>query len=571
MILATALAVVAVLLAVSGGFRVTVGGLRLSARSPWPSALAALVALAGWYVLARKGSGVASDVEHAWLLINRRASTMTLAIAILSGAVAALQGTFAAAGADASGYLSEAQLFASGRLFFHDTLASIVGGWQTGLTAPLGWRPAAIEGLQSPTYPPGLPLLMAIPHLAGGSVAACCVVIVSAAIAVWSTGRVAMHLAGGAAGIVAAVTLATTPVFLFQSVQPMSDVPVTAAWMSCWLMLVRPGSGIRAPGSVFIAGVACAVAALIRPNLAPLALVPLVFAGRRIRDAVAFALPVAAAGALLLWLQWRWYGSPLRSGYGTAGELFTLGNSGANVSFYLQWLVATSPVMLLGVVGLGLARAERLAWSLATFAALVVAAYLAYAVFQDWSYLRFLLPALAIGSVFVGVAVAKMSGGIPATARAVVLVAAGVAIAAAGIANARALDAFDLDEHHRRIVQLGERLDGVMAADAAIVAGEQSGSMRYYTGRAIIRWEAASPEDLARALAAVTAAGRPAWIVLDAWEVGLFRTKFAQVPAASLDWPPAFVAGTTHRTSTWQLSDRDRFMRGENTPTVRLP
>ena len=43
--------------------------------------------------------------------------------------------------------------------------------------------------------------------------------------AVWATGM----LAGGAAGVVAATLLAFTPVFLYQSIQPMSDVPVTAA------------------------------------------------------------------------------------------------------------------------------------------------------------------------------------------------------------------------------------------------------------------------------------------------------------------------------------------------------
>ncbi len=41
------------------------------------------------------------------------------------------------------------------------------------MTTPLGWRPIDwtdiyYPGAQAPTYPPGLPLLMAIPHALGG-------------------------------------------------------------------------------------------------------------------------------------------------------------------------------------------------------------------------------------------------------------------------------------------------------------------------------------------------------------------------------------------------------------------
>jgi hypothetical protein len=576
-----------VLLAVSGGFRVTVGGLRLSARSPLPASVAAGAVLAAWYFLARKSNSVSRDLEDAWRFLDGRASIITVIAGIASAVVAASYATFAAAGADASGYLSEAELFTSGRLFHRDTLASIVGGWQTGLTSPLGWRPAPLEGFQSPTYAPGLPLLMAIPHWAGGPVAACWVVVASAAIAVWSTGMVALRLAGGVAAIVGAVVLAVSPVFIYQSVQPMSDVPVTAAWMLCWWLIgwidkpkgLSPPAGLSlhtAPrgdtplGVSFLAGVACAIAVLIRPNLAPLAVVPLVFVTRRVRDAVAFALPVAIAGLALLWLQWQWYGSPLRSGYGTAGELFALANIGPNAMFYLGWLVSTAPIMFLAIIGVWLIRRDRLTWALAAFAALVVAAYLVYAVFEDWSYLRFLLPALAVGSVLVGVAVDRMIAGIPVAARAAVALGSILAIAATGIANARALDAFSLEGQHHRIGQLGGHLNGALPENAVIVAGEQSGSMRYYTSRPIVRWDAATPGDLTRALAALEAADRPVWFVLDAWEEEPFRARFMRVPAGSLDWPPAVTAGTTHRTNAWQLSDRQRFMRGESVPPVRL-
>ena len=87
--------------------------------------------------------------------------------------------------------------------------------------------------------------------------------------------------------------------------------------------------------------------------------------------------------------------------------------------------------------------------------------------------------------------------------------------------------------------------------------------MRYYTDRPILRWEAATPEALAAAIRRSNDAAVPSYIVLDAWENEPFRAKFAALPAVSLDWPPVFEAGTSHRTRVWQLSDRERFLRGE--------
>ena len=67
-------------------------------------------------------------------------------------------------------------------------------------------------------------------------------------IAVIATGLLASQLAGSIAGMIAATFLAFTPVFLYQSIQPMSDVPVTAAWMMCFLLRLsraRSLTGLR--------------------------------------------------------------------------------------------------------------------------------------------------------------------------------------------------------------------------------------------------------------------------------------------------------------------------------------
>jgi hypothetical protein len=554
--LAAALVAVAVILAASGGFRTTVGGLRISARSPLPIVVLALLNASMWYSAARRQHAVATDLEAIWVGIERRPARIVVAVAVTIAVLATVYSTRSAAGADASGYLSEAASLSAGRLFHDDDLSSLTRGHDPFLTSPLGWRPAPAEGRQSPTYPPGLPLVMAVPHAIAGISGATAIVTGSAALAVWATATVAMQLGGGAAGVIAALMLAFTPVFIHQSVQPMSDVPVTAAWMLCFLLLRRSSAW---------AGVACALAVLIRPNLAPLAMVPLVLAANR----VAFAAPVAMAGAALASLQWAWYGSPWRSGYGSADQLFALSNAGANASRYAGWVIATAPLMLLSVLGVSRAVRSRFARGLLTFAALVVSAYLIYAVFDDWSYLRFLLPALAVLAIVGAIGMEAMITRAPVELRAVILFGVSLAVVGDGIVIARSKETFRLSTQLQRVEHVGDWIRANVEPEAVLLAGEQSGSMRYYTRRSILRWEAASPDALTSAIATLQQAGRPIYIVLDAWENERFRAKLGSVAAVALDWPPALEAGSSHRTRVWRLSDRARFLSGETLDITR--
>ncbi len=282
-----------------------------------------------------------------------------------------------------------------------------------------------------------------------------------------------------------------------------------------------------------------------------------------------FVLPVAIAGFFLAWLQWHWYGSPLRSGYGTVEQLYSFSSVGPNASRYATWLLSTSPVLLLALVGVSIRRSAE-TWALAAFAVLNLAAYLAYFVFDQWPYLRFVLPAIAIASVFTGVALAALVDRVAVPARAVVFLVAALVIAAAGLWRARALDAFRLSDAQRRVVQIDRYLESALPERAVIVAGEQSGAVRFDTGHPIVRWEAASRDDLVSVLKVLDADRRPVWILLDAWEEPFVRAKFGGIELAALDWPPAVDAGDTHRTRAWNLSDRARFLKGERVVTDRL-
>ena len=534
-------------------------------RSPLPIAILAVINLAIWFVSARKENAVSRDLEAMWDSFQRH-SKFVIGIALVSTIVAAVFSTRSAAGADASGYLSQAAAWTdSGLPPLHvELIAQDLPEFDEWTMTPLGWRPEDwtdmhIPGVQVPTYPPGLPLLMAIPHALGGIDGAVAVVVLSTAIAVIATGLLASQLGGSVAGVIAAVLLAFTPVFLYQSIQPMSDVPVTAAWMMCFLFSYQKRS--------FWSGVACALAVLIRPNLAPLAIVPLVIAQHRI----AFASPVAVAGLFLAVVQSLWYGSPLRSGYGTAEELFALSNVAPNASRYVTWLVATAPVLFLSVFGFIRLKRDRMTQALFAFVVLVIGSYLVYAVFDDWSYLRFLLPAMAVLAIFAAVALAAWIERWPIAWRAPILFALLLGVTAHALFTARSHDTFKLADQLRRVSRVAAFMDGGVPFDAVILAGEQSGSMRYYTHRSILRWEAATPEALTSALTMLERRAGPVYVVLDAWENEPFRKKFSTVPAVSLDWPPVLEAGTSHRTTLWRLSDRERFLRGEPLNLIRLP
>jgi hypothetical protein len=316
-----------------------------------------------------------------------------------------------------------------------------------------------------------------------------------------------------------------------------------------------------------LAGIACAIACLIRPNLAPLALVPFFVAKSRWQ----FAVPVVIAGTFLAILQWSWYGSPLRSGYGSTDELFALANVIPNAGRYANWLLATAPVLLLAPFAFMRLKRDSHARALMAFALLVVGAYLVYAVFDQWSYLRFLLPAMAVLALFAGIELAAWIERWPVAVRFPVFFVLMLGIVAHSLIVARSLDVFKLRDQVRRVEQVAEAIDRTAPPTAVIIAGEQSGAMRYYTRRSILRWEAATPETLPKAIAALLKAERPIYIVLDAWEEELFRARFPDVGPAELDWPPMLDAGSSVRTRVWNLADRFRFQIGQRINTVRIP
>ncbi|MBA2354859.1 MAG: hypothetical protein H0V80_09350 [Acidobacteria bacterium] len=391
---------------------------------------------------------------------------------------------------------------------------------------------------------------------------------------------VAARAAGSVAAAVAVVTLASTPVFLFQALQPMSDVPALAAWLLA-LALAGGRSGLHLAASA-----TCVVLAiLIRPNLAPLIVAvlaechaasraPASGAERHWRLAVlacAGGVAVGVVGALQWWL----YGSPLQSGYGRATELFAIGHVPANLTLYRQWLfesVAWPALLLLAAGALTLLarlRADRRPLPLVLLLTVTIGIYLVYQPFDSWTYLRFVLPALAALAVGTGWALATASARLPVAVRVPAFVVVVTAIAIPNLQRARALDVFAVREREARYELAGTFVRDALPAPV-VLAGQHSTSAAYYSGRPVLRADLLDAPTFARVVTWAHGAGRSLAFVLDDQEAADLRRRLPGIDDAALDWPPRAEIGRPVTTRVWLSGDRDGHRAGRRIPTTRL-
>jgi len=562
---ATIALVILVIVIITGGFLIQLGPFRLSAHT-WRGPL--VIAVAAVAAAARFGRRILTDASEAgWSFLGDHATAFAIVLAAATAGIGVGYGTYSAGSADASGYISEAALMASAESSSDEPLARAVT-WHDATTsmAPLGYRSGASPGALVPTYPAGLPLAMTPFWLAGGEFAAYLVVPLLGGLAVLATYLVGARLHSRHAGLAAAAMLATSPIVLFQIVQPMSDVPATAWWTIALLFALSP-----LPHAPLAAGGAAGLAILTRPNLLPLAAVIAVAAGnvshlRRAPRLTAFLAGITPAVGAQFLMQWRLYGSPLTSGYGAAGDLYSFASIAPNArSYALRLIQGEAPALLLTATVLVVLALVRRPWdnapslkpalTLVVFASvIVVASYLPYAVFAEWSYLRFLLPAFPLLFVLVGgLSVAALIR-LPAPARAALFLCALTVVGSFNVVRAREEQAFNMRRYESRYRFAGRYLASALPPEAVIVAVQESGSARYYTGRPIIRWDWL--DDLDAAIATLRAMGRHPVLLIEDWERPDLLKKHVRSINARLDWRPRAEFGEETRVFLYDPLDR---------------
>ena len=579
----------------TGGISLPLGGVRLSAHSPVVSLIVA-IAFTLVVALARKEPRRAA-LAWWWEAIERRG---TLAAAVLAAAAVAIGihwGTFVAGGSDSYCYLNQAELFARGQVHDFEALgADPAWPGRPGAFIPAGHSPVPSRpGAMAPICPAGYPMLLAAAELAVGRQAMFWVTPLMGGLLVWLTFLLGRTLSGGAAGLLASVLVVSSPIFIYQVVQPMNDVPAAALWCAVLVVACREDAN---PGRrALLCGLLSGAALTVRPNLLPLAAViglwtllrpvtrdplagirysvsgtryPVLGTRNFIRSAVIFTAALLPGIGVVLAAQWAMYGSPLRSGYGDLSSLFAASHVLPNLARYPRWVLAAhTPIILLALAApLFLAgTARRTAGWVLLFIVTVFACYLPYVVFDDWWYQRFVLPAIAPLLALTAVSAVSAIRRLEIGWRTVTFAALCALVAFAYLDRGVRWGAFRLQEYEHRFRAAGDYITR-LPDNAAFITVHQSGSVRFYSGRTTVLWEEIPPGKLGEAVAYLRAQHRKPYFLLEGWEESNFRSRFPNDALGSLAWPPS--ADIDRVVRIYDPDDYPKYMRGEQIPTDRV-
>jgi hypothetical protein len=324
--------------------------------------------------------------------------------------------------------------------------------------------------------------------------------------------------------------------------------------------------------------VAASAAILVRPNLVPLGAAIGIFLlarperswDQRLRAAgvyAAWCVPGCLGVALV---QWALYGSPLASGYGSLSGYFGAGHIVPNLERYLTWLWQThTPLVVVSALAPLVLPGALSALMLGMFM-VNLALYLPYAVFEDWSFLRFLLPTLPLLLILALAAIDAAWRRIRLPGRdwlrpGWLLGGVAIAWAAVMIGEARERNTFRLQSMEARFERAGTFVGERLPANAIVLASWQSGSVRFYSGRKTLAWHSLDPAWLDRALDYLRGRGYEPFLLMERWEEPGFRERFSTSALGALDWPPAFEIASQVR--IYRPEDRERFLNGTASPT----
>lgn len=410
---------------------------------------------------------------------NRIETMCAVAVAIAYFAFLIAHISYAAGGADSSGYLNEARLLAHGhaRAPVHLVDALHVDPSYTSAFVPLGFH-ASKSGTMVPTYPPGLPAILAIaaaiagwgvgPFVVGPLAATGCLLLMYAVARQFD---ISHSMAIGGAAI-----LAVFPPFVLIAIQPVSDVVATFFALSAVWCALR--------ANPYAAGFAFAVGVAVRPTNALLIIAIICAVGAQRASVIRIvigALPVAIA---LAWFNTAMYGNPVLTGYGIAATESARNVASAFLAFTGWSVLMLTPLIVPG--GL-LAAFDRHVdgWKRSTLVAWFLPFLLFYPFIgiSGWWFVRYLLPAIPTAIIGFLILLRDLSLS-KVTVAFVLLFTIGVPYR-----MTRHFHVTAIRKENTIYPDAEGWVQRQIPKDALLVAGEMSGSFYYYANRETVRWE----------------------------------------------------------------------------------
>jgi hypothetical protein len=433
-------------------------------------------------------------------------------------------------GADSYGYVSASQTIAGGRLIDAAPIAEWLSAPnRLAIASPLGWAPAPDGSGIAPAYPIGMPIVMALFSLIGGTDA---VFLVSPAMAIATLAlvyRLARNWFDADTGLLAAALVAWNPLFITYAKQPMSDIGATL-----WIMLALVLSLRSGAVSAFAAGLGAGVAVITRPALLlAAAVIPLAahHGEPKMRRLISAGAGLTIGVMATMAIQNHLFGSPLSTGYGASSALFSFSHLGTNLGIFARqgWTVV-GPLWIPGlIVGLFAARPAPRSKPAALFTA-VALPYLFYLPFDHWETLRYLLPGIVPLTVVIATGLMHIARTPRKPAVTAAVVAGFIAIVAGRSESLlRASSVWEIASLEARYPLAGEWINVNTPTTSVVMANQHSGSLRWYGKRQTIRWDFIAPEHLVATVRDLQSHGATVYVALEGGEAAMFDQRFAGV------------------------------------------
>jgi hypothetical protein len=193
-------------------------------------------------------------------------------------------------------------------------------------------------------------------------------------------------------------------------------------------------------------------------------------------------------------------------------------------------------------------------------AATTAAIYLLYRPFEEWWYVRFLLPAITIAIALASAVAARL------LKRPALVAVLAVALSVLGVATAIDRQVFQLQELEARFRHAGHFVLERFPPNAVFINVWQSGTIRYFANRESVLWDSLEPMSLDAAIAWLRQQGLEPYLLFERWEEAEFRRRFGQSsPLGFLDWPPRYEIDRQVR--VYAPADRESYLAGNRYAT----